>query len=412
MWRRFVVLGAGALWLWAGSARAGDPPVFLLYLSSDPTCAVPSEIQAAIDAFDGNRPVIAPTSVMAGGTLSAHLCFVNGNPSPAAPSDPATVCTKDLAVPGDESCTELLSLEANGGLTIDEFVPDTATGCESFPDFSADPTAFPTDSVNVLCSDNSGRVSGRIAQVVLSATADDGIFELQTGEQREADLLREFLPNVLLAAADSDCGNGSLTAPEQCDDGNRVSGDGCSNICMLESFVSATGTPNGSNVNLGIDNVPLTASTNGLGTTQEAIGGLSIVIQEEPLLPNADATFVPPDRVTFVGQITTQPSGGGLSFSSGQACVEGASCDPGRPQVCATGRATCDPTDPFSVVCECICVGDVDGDGVTGAPDFVILQGNFGSPGGPTEGDLTGDGIVGAGDFGILSGDFGCTPLP
>lgn len=30
------------------------------------------------------------------------------------------------------------------------------------------------------------------------------------------------------------CGNGILEAPEECDDGNTVSGDGCSNLCRLE----------------------------------------------------------------------------------------------------------------------------------------------------------------------------------
>lgn len=30
------------------------------------------------------------------------------------------------------------------------------------------------------------------------------------------------------------CGNGILDVPEQCDDGNRVSGDGCSPECSIE----------------------------------------------------------------------------------------------------------------------------------------------------------------------------------
>jgi len=31
------------------------------------------------------------------------------------------------------------------------------------------------------------------------------------------------------------CGNGVLEAPEQCDDGNTVSGDGCSSLCQIET---------------------------------------------------------------------------------------------------------------------------------------------------------------------------------
>jgi cysteine-rich repeat protein len=31
------------------------------------------------------------------------------------------------------------------------------------------------------------------------------------------------------------CGNGFLTSDEQCDDGNKYNGDGCSSVCVIES---------------------------------------------------------------------------------------------------------------------------------------------------------------------------------
>jgi cysteine-rich repeat protein len=34
----------------------------------------------------------------------------------------------------------------------------------------------------------------------------------------------------------SRCGNGRLEGSEQCDDGNRYSGDGCSRACVIEGF--------------------------------------------------------------------------------------------------------------------------------------------------------------------------------
>jgi len=42
------------------------------------------------------------------------------------------------------------------------------------------------------------------------------------------------------------CGNGILEGSEQCDDGNTISGDGCSSTCQLESAVCGNGIVEGS----------------------------------------------------------------------------------------------------------------------------------------------------------------------
>lgn len=39
------------------------------------------------------------------------------------------------------------------------------------------------------------------------------------------------------------CGNKILDSSESCDDGNTVSGDGCSSSCQTESGFTCTGTP-------------------------------------------------------------------------------------------------------------------------------------------------------------------------
>jgi len=52
---------------------------------------------------------------------------------------------------------------------------------------------------------------------------------------------------------------------------------------------------------------------------------------------------------------------------------------------------------------------DATGDGLVGAPDFIILSGQFGSTTGGSA-DFTGDGVVGAPDFILLSGQFGEIP--
>ena len=53
--------------------------------------------------------------------------------------------------------------------------------------------------------------------------------------------------------------------------------------------------------------------------------------------------------------------------------------------------------------------GDIDGDGIVGFADFLVLSANFDMPGTATEGDLDGDGQVDFADFLILSTNFGMT---
>lgn len=47
----------------------------------------------------------------------------------------------------------------------------------------------------------------------------------------------------LLCTASTTCGNGSIESPEQCDDGNRRNGDGCSALCEHEAGVLSTFLP-------------------------------------------------------------------------------------------------------------------------------------------------------------------------
>ena len=55
-------------------------------------------------------------------------------------------------------------------------------------------------------------------------------------------------------------------------------------------------------------------------------------------------------------------------------------------------------------------VGDINGDGSVGFPDFLILSANFGQSVDPgTNGDIDGDGMVGFPDFLALSANFGAT---
>ena len=39
------------------------------------------------------------------------------------------------------------------------------------------------------------------------------------------------------------CGNGNIQNNEECDDGNSISGDGCSSSCLVEAGYECTGAP-------------------------------------------------------------------------------------------------------------------------------------------------------------------------
>jgi hypothetical protein len=60
-----------------------------------------------------------------------------------------------------------------------------------------------------------------------------------------------------------------------------------------------------------------------------------------------------------------------------------------------------------------VCPGDVNGDGVVGGLDYVILLGAFSSSAGEAafvpEADLNGDGVVGGPDVSIFFQGYGCT---
>jgi cysteine-rich repeat protein len=46
---------------------------------------------------------------------------------------------------------------------------------------------------------------------------------------------------------ESTCGDGIISAPDTCDDGNRTDGDGCSSVCTVETGFQCTGAPSSCN---------------------------------------------------------------------------------------------------------------------------------------------------------------------
>jgi large repetitive protein len=69
---------------------------------------------------------------------------------------------------------------------------------------------------------------------LLSACPDDEDTNSDGGTPPATDLGIPDLGVINLPDAAIDCGNGTVEAPEQCDDGNNAPGDGCNAICMIE----------------------------------------------------------------------------------------------------------------------------------------------------------------------------------
>jgi cysteine-rich repeat protein len=65
-------------------------------------------------------------------------------------------------------------------------------------------------------------------------TVPDGVTVYATGSAINASGESALSNELALPAPPPACGNGSLESPEQCDDGNTASGDGCSASCQVE----------------------------------------------------------------------------------------------------------------------------------------------------------------------------------
>ena len=68
----------------------------------------------------------------------------------------------------------------------------------------------------------------------------------QTPITMDSGLVAEFVPEVSAKDAPGSsavCGDGVVTLPETCDDGNTFAGDGCSSTCKIEPGFDCTGSP-------------------------------------------------------------------------------------------------------------------------------------------------------------------------
>jgi len=192
-----------------------------------------------------------PGRITAGQTVSYTAFIANGGPDAAAnvyfdffvpqgftllPSASSPACTVTSAqamrcIPDNGA----LAVDASATFTIAVQAPATCTVVADVHSVIGSPTVE-----EALPGNNSSRIVSNLVCPRSSSSSSSSVFS---------------------SIPASNCGNGMVDAPaENCDDGNAVSGDGCSNICrfectdtdpsddpgirgMVRSFYCSTGTP-------------------------------------------------------------------------------------------------------------------------------------------------------------------------
>jgi len=101
-----------------------------------------------------------------------------------------------------------------------------------------------------------------------------------------------------------DCGNAVVEPTEDCDDGNNVDGDGCSQDCYLEDSVWVNGTAQGGTVTVTVDGIPIIVNTLAGETDAQVATAIAAAITADPTLAAAGVTaFASGNQVITIGTI-------------------------------------------------------------------------------------------------------------
>jgi cysteine-rich repeat protein len=88
-------------------------------------------------------------------------------------------------------------------------------------------------------------------------------------------------------ACASYCGDGAAAAGEECDDGNRLPGDGCAATCENEAFLRLFGVAQGGSISIAVEGVVVSVPTTAGETADEVAAALAAAILADPLLQAA-----------------------------------------------------------------------------------------------------------------------------
>jgi cysteine-rich repeat protein len=262
---------------------------YLVYLSGTTACEFPAGVTnpATFQSVPGATPVLPPTVFALSQSLTRQLCFFDWNPVPLT-TPAAQVCQPNPTTKGDEICEQLLRFTAQG-FTIQSFTP--ASG------FQANRT---NATLNVIGGSVAGQTRTSLGTITLLGTATGGTFRLVSGDYMEADAVKHLVSNILVAQISGACGNGVIDAPEECDDGNRVSGDACFRTCELQTGVRFTGTPTGvGGITGSLSGVQKTLPTAGLSTASDIADAFANLFNADPTLIGQVIEVDPKDNSIF-----------------------------------------------------------------------------------------------------------------
>jgi cysteine-rich repeat protein len=180
--------------------------------------------------------------------------------------------------PGGELCGWLLELAADG-MRIDSFTDSQGDG--SIVSL-LDPGG---SSLNVAGGSASGELGPvKVGTLQVTALSPNSSLELRPGSFIDA-AGNLTLPSVQTLAVSVDtCGNGTIEAPEECDDGNALPGDGCFATCRVEDGFAVSGTAQGGTIDLTLAerSTPLVGTTIAGESADVIAGRMAVLIDDDP----------------------------------------------------------------------------------------------------------------------------------
>ncbi len=251
---------------------------------------------------------------------------------PDVPPDPA--CAARLDTSEVAECQDLIDNDGDGFIDLADsacvtpnslsetvFVPSCGDGIISAPETCDDGNVLAgdgcysscriEDSVELFGVAEGGSVSVTVSSVVIPVTTNFGETAAQVVANLETAVnVNPTLQGLGLSAAGigdslftdgiidsltisdvglSDvplpvCGDGIISAPETCDDGNVLAGDGCYSSCRIEDSVELFGVAEGGSVSVTVSSVVIPVTTNFGETAAQVVANLETAVNVNPTL--------------------------------------------------------------------------------------------------------------------------------
>jgi len=188
----------------------------------------------------GGKPAALALAIPVGGSATVRAFLENYDPQGPGSADPTQIC---VSATSNHVCGWKIHF-FGAGVRIDGFTPTTGPNPI---DFQRAQDGSSLDVVGGSANGEAGPVS--IGTLQVTALVASGTLVAQSSFLNAGGAPQSPSARVVAAALDS-CGNHLIEPPEQCDDGNRVDGDGCYRTCRNEGAFTLGGTARGGTISL------------------------------------------------------------------------------------------------------------------------------------------------------------------